>query len=463
VAGKRAGATTPIHQPPTVRMKVADLNPARYNPRRISSSAMAGLEVSIETFGLVQPPVYNKRSGTLVGGHQRLKKLRAAKVQEVDVVVVDLDEDQEHALNVALNNPNIAGVFTDRLQQLLEQIRSRSGDLYDRLRFDTLVDPEYKGTSAADPDNVPDIDNSPARTKLGDVYFLGRHKLICGDSADPGVVKRLLGDEVVHSLVTDPPYGIDYDEKLSDMRGARFQREMEGDQVRADFRPWCARWMKNVPWANYATVYVFMSSQNLHNLRLAFDDAGFHFCMYLLWLKNAPVLARTDYNAQTEFIAYGLPSRDAAGEPTAPFEMGIDHEYVAYGWPDRHRFFGKVGSRSTVMAFDRPHKSLLHPTMKPVALLEQIVQDGSPPGGIVLDLFGGSGSTMIACEQAGRSARLVELHPKFCDVTVARWEELTGLTAVRHANQSTRPKARNPRAAKARPRTADKADARAAS
>jgi DNA modification methylase len=408
------------------RVPVKSLKPAPYNPRRIDPAAMAGLEKSLERFGVVEPIIFNQRSGFVVGGHQRLKVLQRMKVAQTDVVVVDLDDTDEKALNLALNNPAITGEFSDKLADLLAEVEQANSTLFADLRLDQLLaeaDAKRRKFLAQD-----DLDEAPAPpavpvTKLGDVWVLDRHRVVCGDSTDPAVIAALLGDERVDSLVTDPPYGVDYGAKneflneyskthRASARGsagsiARSEKRIAND-VDQDYRPWFTSWLRLIPWAEYGTAYVFMSSLILHELRGAIDDAGLTWGDYLLWVKNGQVFGRKDYHSR--------------------------HEFILYGWPQRHRFYGPVGGRGTVLEYARPSKSELHPTMKPIALLEQLLSDGSPDGSIILDLFGGSGSTLIACEASHRRARLVELDPAYCDVIVERWQALTGGKAVRNGN-----------------------------
>ena len=255
-----------------------------------------------------------------------------------------------------------------------------------------------------------DLDEAPAPpnvpvTQLGDVWTLDRHRLVCGDSTDPAAVAALLQGELVDQLVTDPPYGVDY--TGSGIGDEKTHRTRIANDVGRDYRPWFASWLTNLPWADYATFFLFMGGSQLHNLRVAIGDAGLTWADYLIWVKSSMVLGRKDYNARCEF--------------------------VVYGWPKRHRFFGPSNS-TNVLEYARPSKSDLHPTMKPIALIERLLSDGSADGALILDLFGGSGSTLIACEASHRRARLIELDPAYCDVIVERWQALTGGKATRNGN-----------------------------
>ena len=194
--------------PENRRMKVADLKPADYNPRKISDEAMKGLSASITRFGLVQPVIWNTRSQRVVGGHQRLKVLIEEGVEETDVVVVDLPDSEEKALNVALNSPAIAGEFTPDLDAILAEIQANLPDLFDDLRLDELWQGAFEETQGmTDPDSIPEPPDA-AVSERGKVYCLGRHRLMCGDSAVAEDVDRLLAGNPIHLVNTDPPYNV---------------------------------------------------------------------------------------------------------------------------------------------------------------------------------------------------------------------------------------------------------------
>jgi DNA modification methylase len=402
-------------------MDIATLRPARYNPRRIDPAAMAALTKSLERFGDVQPIVWNRRSRLVVAGHQRLKVLKSKKVKQTAVVVVDLDERSERALNIALNSPALAGVFSADLQVLLETIQRDDEVLFAELRFAELLE-QVTPRPMGDPNAAPPLP-SKARTAPGDLYTLGRHRLLCGDSTDAAVVAAACAGERVDLMLTDPPYGVDYVGKMRYLAqrgiGAASHQDIISDAER-DYRAWFARFLQVVPWADHATFYIFMSSAHIHDLRLALDDVGLTCGDYLIWVKNTPVLSRKDYNQRTELVAMGFPSDE-------PPERA---EFTVYGWRQRHRFYGGF-KRNNVLEYPRPKVSKLHPTMKPIEMLKQLTEDGSPCGGIVYEPFCGSGSTVIAAELLDRRCYAIELDPRYVDVAVQRWEEFTGQRAQR--------------------------------
>jgi DNA modification methylase len=224
-------------------------------------------------------------------------------------------------------------------------------------------------------------------------------------------------------MLTDPPYGVDYVGKTRYLAkrgiGTATYRDIASD-AEHDYRAWFARFLRVVPWADLATFYIFMSSAHIHDLRLALDDVGLTWGDYLIWVKNTPVLSRKDYNQRTELVAMGFPSA----------EQQERAEFTVYGWPQRHRFYGGF-KRNNVLEYPRPKISKLHPTMKPVEMLQRLMEDGSPTGAVVYEPFCGSGSTIIAAEVLDRRCYAIELDPLYVDVAVQRWEAFTGRKAER--------------------------------
>ena len=387
---------------------VSSLKPAPYNPRRIDAGAMAGLEKSIERFGLVEPLIFNERSGFVVGGHQRLKVLRAKKIRETQVVVVDLDETDEKALNVALNNPAITGEFSDKLGDLLAEIEKMNGALFADLRLDQLLaESDAKRRKFLAQDDLDDAPEPPADpvTQPGDVWVLDRHRLICGDSTDEKVVARLMGGGGLANLVfTDPPYGVNYD------GGATVRRKLMGDDSTDLYGPACqmaARFSDE-----RAPLYLWHAGIKSIAAAAAAAAAAYDIRCEIVWNKNIAQFGAfsAQYHQKHEPCYYCVKSKPP-------------------------RWFGPT-NEVTVWDVDRSQKNEYHPTQKPIALVERALNNSSADGAIVLDLFGGSGSTLIACEASHRSARLVELDPAYCDVIVERWQTLTGAKAIRNGIRS---------------------------
>lgn len=382
---------------------IADLKPAPYNPRSISEPALAGLRASVERFGLVEPVIWNRQTGNVVGGHQRLKALAAMGVTETEVVVVDLPPLEEKALNVALNNPSIAGDFTADLHTLLAEIQAGLPDAAAALRFDDLADltrallKDAASAAGKDPDDAPALPVT-AVTQPGDLWALGAHRLLCGDATDPASYTALLGDQKAAMAFTDPPYNVDY--HGSD--GASIQN----DNLGSGFEAFLQAAIGNLLRVADGAVYICMSSSELATLQKVFVEAGGHWSTFIIWAKDRFTLGRSDYQRQ--------------------------FEPILYGWPvGQHRHWCGDRDQGDVWTIAKPAKNDLHPTMKPVELVERAMRNSSRLGGAVLDPFAGSGTTAIACERTGRVARMMELDPLYCDVIVNRWEQFTGKIATR--------------------------------
>ena len=372
--------------------KLKDLKPQAKNPRRLSKEAAKHLRASINNYGLCEPIIINT-DNMIIGGHQRVKTLKTMKETSADVYVPDreLSQHEVDELTIRLNK-NTGEWDFDMLANgydvgdLLEW-----GFTLDELQLDAeTVETEEPEDEAPEPPKDP-------RTKPGDVYQLGDHILICGDCTNAKDVQNLIGADTIDMLCTDPPYGVDYSSKNEMLnkkeKGYRNQTPIENDNI-SDYRKFFVEFLSLIPWCEKNTSYIFMSGQELHNVRLAMQDCGMKWGDYLIWVKNNHVLGRKDYNAK--------------------------HEFIVYGWKGTHEFFGPSNSVTTI-EWDRPSSSKEHPTMKPVGLVQKLINDGSKKNDIVYDPFAGSGTTLLACEAEQRKARCVELSPHYCDVIVERW------------------------------------------
>ena len=380
------------------RMKLADLNPAKYNPREIKSKNLAGLEKSIERFGILEPIIWNERTGNIVGGHQRLKVLLAKGVEEADVVVVDLPEEEEVAANITLNNPQIQGEFGGEIEDLMKNIKADLPDAFDELLLDDLADD--LGFKWDEDDDDDDADKAPpppkiAKSKYGEVYQLGRHRLMCGDSTKEEDFDTLVQGEVMDACVTDPPYNVAYEGKTSE------SLTIENDEMSdSEFFDFLLRVHKNIfkVVKEGGALYVFHADSEGLNFRKAYKDAGFLLKQCCIWVKQTMVMGRQDFHWK--------------------------HEPVLYGWkPGAGHCWNSDRKQTTVWEFDRPSRNLEHPTMKPVDLISYPIECSTAKGEKVIDPFGGSGSTLMACEKTGRDCRTLELDPIYSDVIRRRWAE----------------------------------------
>ena len=275
--------------------------------------------------------------------------------------------------------------------------------------------PDMAPVQAVEEDDVPEVSETTPRTKKGDIWLLGEHRLMCGDSTVIADVEKLMNGEKADMVFTDPPYGVKYTEKneyLNSLgKGHRLTKAIEGDsQTPDELHSFLADVFKNIFSCSGDKVSYYITApqggQLLLVYFLALKESGFALKHMLIWNKNNHVLGRCDYHYK--------------------------HEPILYGWKEKgtHVFYGGGQCKTTVWDFPKPQKNDLHPTMKPVALVSEALLNSSQSNDIVLDLFGGSGTTLIACEQLSRKARLMEIDPHYCDVIITRWETLTGGTAT---------------------------------
>lgn len=382
------------------KLKINSLIPASYNPRKKLKPGDAEYEKiknSITEFGYVDPIIVNSDM-TIIGGHQRWSVLKALGYDEVDCVVIEIDKTKEKALNIALNK--VTGEWNkELLADLIKDLQSLDYDIsmtgFEPPEIDELFnDVHSKETKEDDFDVDAELQN-PTITKPGDVWQLGRHRLVCGDATLPEIFDALLDGKKVNLVVTDPPYNVNY---KSD--AGTIQNDNMAD---TDFYKFLLASYKNMAnaMADDASIYVFHADTEGLNFRKAFADAGFYLSGVCIWAKQSLVLGRSPYQWK--------------------------HEPILFGWKKngKHKWFADR-KQSTIWNFDRPKKSELHPTMKPIALVAYPILNSSMTNGLVLDPFGGSGSTLIACEQTDRTCYTIELDEKYADVIVKRYIEQVG-------------------------------------
>lgn len=389
------------------RIETNRLIPATYNPRKDlkpEDDEYKKIKKSILEFGFVSPLVVNKDM-TVIGGHQRLKVLQELGYEKVECIVVDLDKTKEKALNIALNK--ISGEWdTDKLESLLQELRMDDFDLsltgFDSDEVDDILE-DLIETKEDDFDVVEELNKieNPI-TKLGNVWILGNHRLLCGDSTNKENVDKLMNNNLADFILTDPPYNVDYEGKTQD--ALKIANDSMNDN---EFYTFLETSFKNLYESikEGGSIYVFHADTEGLNFRNAFIKAGFKLAQCLIWVKNTFVMGRQDYQWRHEPILYG-------------WKEGAAHHFIN----DR--------TQSTILEFDKPSRNAEHPTMKPIDLLVKLIKNSSKENNIILDLFGGSGSTLIAAEQTKRTCYMMELDPKYCDVIVKRWEKLTNKKAI---------------------------------
>ena len=382
-------------------LPVGKLIPADYNPRKDlkpGDPEYEKLKRSLSEFGYVEPVIWNKTTSHVVGGHQRLKVLIDTGVTEVECVVVEMSEEKEKALNVALNK--ISGDWDkEKLSLLIADLQGADFDVsltgFDAPELDALFKDAQRDGVHDDDFDVDTALKEPAITKPGDLWLLGKHRLICGDSTKKDVFDLLMDGRQATLVVTDPPYNVNYEGSAGKIKNDNMASEKFFDFLFDAFSN-----MEKVM-ADDASIYVFHADTKGLIFRQAFHDAGFYLSGCCIWKKNALVLGRSPYQWQ--------------------------HEPVLYGWKKtgKHQWYSGR-KETTIWEFDKPKKNGDHPTMKPIPLLAYPIMNSSMSNTLVLDPFGGSGSTLIACEQSDRSCATIELDEKYCDVIVKRYIEQVG-------------------------------------
>jgi site-specific DNA-methyltransferase (adenine-specific) len=389
-----------------VSLPIDSLKPAAYNPRKKlkkGDKEYEKIKKSIVEFGYVDPIIVNF-DGTVIGGHQRLTVLSDLGYKEVQCVQVRIeDENKVKALNVALNK--ITGAWNEELlADLMVDLQDADFNLdltgFEAPEIDQLFSKVHNKEVKEDDFDVDGELTKPTISKQGDIWHLGKHRVICGDSTKPETYQLLLGDKKANLIVTDPPYNVNVEETAGKIKN--------DDMSDADFYQFLFNMFVNVEQSmeDDASIYVFHADTEGLNFRRAFKDAGFYLSGCCIWKKNALVLGRSPYQWQ--------------------------HEPVLYGWKQKgkHQWFSDR-KQTTIWEYDRPKSSKEHPTMKPVQLMAYPIQNSSMRGTLVLDPFLGSGSTLIAADQTGRICYGIELDEKFVDVIVKRYMEATENTEVK--------------------------------
>jgi len=382
------------------KLPIDSLIPASYNPRKQlkpGDSEFEKIKNSITEFGYADPVIVNKDL-TVIGGHQRVSVLKALGFKEIDCVVIDIDKTKEKALNIALNK--ISGEWNkELLAELIMDLQSLDYDLsftgFDPPEIDQLFNEVHDKEIKEDDFDVEKELTEPAITKPGDLWMLGRHRLVCGDSTDPEVYQTLMNGQKANLVVTDPPYNVNYSAQAGSIQNDNLKDEEFYNFLLKAFINMAGNMERD------ASIYVFHADTEGYNFRKAFKDAGFYLSGVCIWAKQSLVLGRSPYQWR--------------------------HEPVLFGWrkDGKHNWYGDR-KQSTIWNFDRPSKNDLHPTMKPVALCAYPIKNSSMSNCIVLDPFGGSGSTLMACEQTNRICCTIELDEKYADVIVKRYIETAG-------------------------------------
>lgn len=419
-----------------------DLKPYERNSRTHSRAQVEALARSISEYGFTNP-ILVADGDVVIAGHGRLQAAKSLGMGNVPTIKLSgLSEAQKRALVLADNRIALdAGWDVEMLRVELADLRDDGFDLsltgFSVEELDNLLAPPV---DERDPDDAPAVPSEP-KSKPGDIYLLGPHRLIVGDSTDVAVLQRVMDGAPADIVWTDPPYNVAYESAAGKIANDDLSDKVFYDFLLGFYSATFA-WMKPG-----AAIYVAHADTEGLNFRGAFKAAGFKLSGCIVWRKNALVLGRSDYQWQHEPILYGWKPGSAhrwygGRKQTTIMELGDSSPFERL--PDG-RYQITVGDRvmivsgaetvedvvPSVIRADRPRSSVLHPTMKPVELIERMLRHNARPGDIVLDPFGGSGSTLIAADRMGMFARLVELDPGYADVIVGRWEAWSGRKAER--------------------------------
>jgi len=384
---------------------INDLVPYARNSRTHSDAQVAQIAASIKEFGFTNPVLIDADGG-IIAGHGRVLAARVLKLDSVPCIRLShLTETQKRAYVIADNKLALnAGWDEDMLRIELEELGEIGFDLdltgFDADELEALMPVEVP-EGLTDEDAVPEVPAEPV-SKLGDVWVLGKHRVMCGDSTSIDAVERLMAGQLADQLITDPPYNVAYEGKTK--KALTIQNDEMGSE---DFRQFLrdAFSAANAVMKPGAVFYVWFADVETHNFTGALQDVEWPLRQMLIWKKQTLVMGRKDYH--------------------------FKHEPCLYGWkPGAGHLWASDRKQTTILEFDRPSRNAEHPTMKPVELIQYQVENNTKGSDVVLDLFGGGGSTLIACEKTNRQARLMELDPKYCDVIVKRWQEFTGKQAT---------------------------------
>lgn len=401
------------------KIALSEINPALYNPRvelKPGDPEYEKLKNSLDEFGYVEPLVWNQRTKTLVSGHQRFTILKEQGAQEIEVSVVDLPVEKEKALNVALNK--IRGKWDEeKLAELLNGLQiipefdvGLTG--FNPPEISQLLDGifEARGEDDFDFEACVEAIGEPI-TKPGDLIQLGRHRVLCGDSSNPEHLKRLMGEGKIDLLHTDPPYNVNYYGGNRPKAHARpkkhklWQKIYSDNFSQADYETWLKKILNNVvPFlAEGAPAYIWNGHRQFGPMYLMLTELGFHVSCVITWAKERFAIGYADFNQQTEFCLYAWKEDNGT-----------------------HRWYGPT-NESTLWEIHRDlTKDYIHPTQKPIALPQRAMKNSSKRNDLVVDLFLGSGSTLIAAESLERRCYGLELDPRYCDAIVKRYLSFSG-------------------------------------
>jgi DNA modification methylase len=405
---KNKNANAPVMEKMEVTMwPLEKIIPYARNARRIPPQAVDKVTASIREFGWRVPIVVDKR-GVIICGHTRLLAAQKLGLLEAPVHVADnLTPAQVRAYRLLDNRSHEETTWDEDLLGLeLLDLKGMGVDLdltgFDMSELDEILAPTGVNMGLTDPDAIPEVGETPVSVS-GDLWILGNHRVLCGDATVPTSAERVLAGCLADMTFCDPPYNVGYCQPAG--RSRRADTKIANDNLGMAFEPFLSDACLNILGVTRGAIYICMSSSEIDTLKRVFVKAGGHWSTFVIWAKNTFTLGRSDYQRQYEPILYG-------------WREGTDH------------FWCGARDQGDVWFVNRSVSNDLHPTQKPIELIERAICNSSKARDTILDAFGGAGSTLIACEKTGRQARLIELDPKYVDTAVIRWQAFTGRTAV---------------------------------
>jgi DNA modification methylase len=408
---------------PIVELEIDEIKPDKTNPNEMTLEQERGLEKSIVNFGRLKHIVVDQ-DNILIDGFHRWEVEKANGTQRVKVIQVNVKNDIERKMmretlnklhgtyNKEKESSELLAIFQNqRLDELAELLGQPKQDLENLI---SRYNPDIKFERDEDDNSLQEAYETETFVTKGEVWQLGEegnHYVKCGDNQTD--LKDFIRDVKITQLNTDPPYGVNYSNSKALLSknfdsfkgsGTHVKKQYEYDEVERDFIEMFDNIFKAIDFTDYNTIYIWCAGNNhLFEIKRAMDNNDIKMSQILVWEKNTFVPAQTDY----------LPK----------------NEFCLYGWKGRHKFYSQTPDRTTSLNFNKPSKNELHPTMKPIEMIAQTIKDGTQEGEVVLDVFGGSGTTLMACQQTNRKCYTIELDPHYCSVIIRRWENYTGLKA----------------------------------
>ena len=415
-----------------INRKITELIPYVNNARTHSDEQVLQICSSIKEFGFTNPVLIDGENG-IIAGHGRLMAAKKLGLEEVPTIELShLSEAQRKAYILADNKLALnSGWDNDLLAIEFAELGALGFDLeltgFTLDEIDALT-PEEIPPGLTDEDSVPELPEEPV-TKLGDVWLCGNHRVMCGDSTSVDAVQELMGGGLADMVWTDPPYNV----AIEGIAGKIMNDDMDNESFKNFLSDVYACYFMTLKAGG--VIYVAHADSERANFTQCYKESGLKLSQVLIWVKQSGTLSRQDFNWQHEPILYGWKEGAAhyfCGDFTRTTIIDDDIDLKKMTKPQLHELVNsyRTEQKTTALRENRPSRSELHPTMKPVNLVQRMIEWSSVQKDVVLDLFGGSGSTLIACVNAGRYARLMELDPKYCDVIVKRWQDFTGQQAT---------------------------------